>query len=72
MIRKKLTDDKNKGEVIDDDYPVHYDYLYIIGDYVYRSDVHGTIRNLRRDIYEVYQNKEEALGEARKFKLSYL
>jgi hypothetical protein len=43
-----------KERILDDDYPVYGDYLYVItrGDVskVIRSDVHGTVKDLKRDM----------------------
>lgn len=36
--------------VLDDDYPVHYDYFYVSDGEVVRSDVKGTVRDLRHDL----------------------
>jgi hypothetical protein len=40
-------------ELLPDNYPVHWDYLYVVGDNggkVIRSDVKGTIADLKRDL----------------------
>jgi hypothetical protein len=39
-----------KERVLPDDYPVHYDYLYVADGKVVRSDIQGTIRHLKRDL----------------------
>lgn len=36
--------------VLDDSYPVFCDYLYIVDGRLTRSDVQGTVRDLRRDL----------------------
>jgi len=36
--------------ILDDDYPVYGDYLYIADGKVIRSDVFGTVRDLKRDL----------------------
>jgi hypothetical protein len=36
-----------------DDYPVYFDYLYVADGKVVRSDVQGTIRDLRRDLRSI-------------------
>ena len=38
------------GEVLDDDYPVFGDYLYFADDRLIRSDIFGTVRDLKRDL----------------------
>lgn len=38
-----------KETVLPDDYPVYGDYLYVCDGRVVRSDVFGTVRDLRRD-----------------------
>lgn len=35
--------------VLDDDYPVYGDYVYVADGKPIRSDVFGTVRDLRRD-----------------------
>ena len=39
----------NENE-LKDDYPVYYDYLYVCDDRVVRSDVRGTVRDLKADL----------------------
>lgn len=36
--------------VLPDDYPVYGDYLYVADGRVIRSDVFGTVRDLKRDV----------------------
>jgi len=36
--------------VLDDDYPVHADYWYVADGKPVRSDVFGTVRDLKRDL----------------------
>lgn len=36
--------------VLPDNYPVHYDYCYVADGKVIRSDIQGTIADLKRDI----------------------
>lgn len=58
-------------EVIDNDFPVNYNYLYIIDSKVFRSDVQGTILTLKRDLYK--RKLIESLDvEARRFEMSRL
>jgi hypothetical protein len=33
-----------------DDYPVYWDYMYVADGKVIRSDIQGTIRDLKRDV----------------------
>lgn len=35
--------------ILPDDYPVHWDYLYVCDGKVTRSDIMGTVRDLKRD-----------------------
>lgn len=40
-----------KEKELADDYPVYYDYCYVLnGNTVVRSDVQGTVLNLKRDL----------------------
>jgi hypothetical protein len=34
--------------ILDDDYPVHFDYLYVADGKVIRSDIRGTVLQLKR------------------------
>jgi hypothetical protein len=36
--------------LLQDDYPVHHDYLYIVDGKVFRSDVKGNVVILKRDL----------------------
>lgn len=45
MEAKKL----NEKE-LSDDYPVYWDYLYVCDGKVIRSDIQGTVRDLKRDL----------------------
>lgn len=36
--------------ILPDDYPVYWDYLYVADERVIRSDIRGTIADLKRDI----------------------
>lgn len=45
METKKL----NEKE-LSDDYPVFWDYLYVCDGKVIRSDIQGTVRDLKRDL----------------------
>lgn len=50
MILTGIMEDENP---LPDDYPVYWDYLYVIdhnGGRVIRSDIQGTIAELRRDL----------------------
>ena len=38
------------GKVLDDDYPVHYDYLYFANKKLIRSDIKGTVKDLKYDL----------------------
>lgn len=33
-----------------DDYPVYWDYMYVADGKVIRSDIQGTVRDLKRDV----------------------
>lgn len=39
-----------KETVLDDDHPVFWDYLYVADGEVVRSDIKGTVADLKRDI----------------------
>lgn len=41
---------KLEERILPDDYPVFCDYLYVVNNKVIRSDVQGTIRDLKRDL----------------------
>ena len=48
---KPILDGIMDGErVLDDAHPVHGDYLYVADGKVVRSDVFGTVRDLKRDL----------------------
>lgn len=36
---------------LNDDYPVYYDYMYMADDTPVRSDIQGTVRDLKRDLH---------------------
>lgn len=41
-------------DVLPDDYPVYWDYLYVVeidGGKVIRSDIHGTVSDLKTDLH---------------------
>ena len=40
-----------EGEtILSDDYPVYWNYLYVVDGRVRRSDIQGTVADLRRDL----------------------
>ncbi len=41
-------------KVLDDDYPVYFNYLYVADGKVVRSDIEGTIKNLKKDLKVTY------------------
>ena len=45
--------------VLGDDYPVNWDYFYLINGKIFRSDVKGTVSNLRRNYFDVMKVKAE-------------
>ena len=49
---RKRTDDEwvelKPAEILDDDYPVHWDYFYDVGGKIIRSDIKGTVRDLKK------------------------
>lgn len=42
--------DKPHEDILDDDFKVHWDYLYVADGKVIRSDIRGTVADLRRDL----------------------
>lgn len=40
---------------LDDNYPVYWDYLYVCDGKVIKSDVNGTVADLKRDLREHYK-----------------
>jgi hypothetical protein len=38
--------------ILSDDFPVHYDYLYVADGEVVKSDVQGTVLDLKRSLIE--------------------
>jgi len=36
--------------VLDNDYPVYWDYIYVADGKVVRSDIQGTVSDLKRDL----------------------
>lgn len=36
--------------ILPDEYPVHWDYIYIADGKLIRSDIKGTVRDLKRDL----------------------
>lgn len=46
---------KLNERVLDDDYPVYMDYLYVCDGKVIRSDVEGTVKDLKRDLRSFYK-----------------
>lgn len=47
--------DKLNERELDDTYPVHIDYLYVCDGKVIRSDVQGTVADLKRDLRSHYK-----------------
>jgi hypothetical protein len=48
-----------KGELLSDDFPVYGDYIYMMDDKAIRSDVFGTVWDLKRDLQsqgKVFEN----------------
>lgn len=43
----KLTENET---ILDDNYPVYWDYIYIVDNKFIRSDIQGTVLDLRRDL----------------------
>jgi hypothetical protein len=41
--------------ILDDDYPVYGNYLYVCDGKVIRSDVFGTVADLKRDLRSYYK-----------------
>lgn len=39
--------------VLPDDYPVYWDYYYVVDGKVVRSDVNGNVMTLKRDLYKL-------------------
>ena len=37
-------------KVLPDDYPVNWDYLYVADGVVIRSDIHGTVKELKHNL----------------------
>lgn len=46
----QITEFLPSEQLIQNDFPVNWDYLYIIDGRVWRSDVQGTILTLKRDL----------------------
>lgn len=40
---------------LENDYPVHWDYLYVCDGKVIKSDIQGTIADLKRDLRKHYK-----------------
>ena len=38
------------GDLLPDDYPVYWDYLYVCDGELIRSDIQGTVKDLRNDL----------------------
>jgi hypothetical protein len=49
MSERKLDGVVEDENVLPDDYPVNWDYLYVADGKVVRSDIKGTVRDLKRD-----------------------
>ncbi len=45
--------------VLKDDYPVNYDYWYLVDGRCERSDVRGTVRDLRRSLIRQDRSADE-------------
>lgn len=58
MARQDMSKYDTSGldeKVLDDNYPVHFDYLYVVNNnYVFRSDIRGTVKDLKRDYKKLY------------------
>ena len=44
---------KLNENVLEDDYPVRFDYLYVADGKVIRSDIQGTVMDLKRDLKKI-------------------
>jgi hypothetical protein len=45
-----MNTDKLSENELSDDYPVYWDYLYVCDGKVIRSDIKGTVADLKRDL----------------------
>lgn len=45
-----MADAELNEPILDDDYPVYWDYLYVADGKVVRSDIQGTVRGLKADL----------------------
>lgn len=45
-----IQDTFEKGVILDNDYPVYWDYMYFADDKFIKSDVQGTVGDLKRDL----------------------
>lgn len=41
-------------KILEDNYPVFWDYLYVVNDKVIKSDIQGTIKDLKMDLRDFY------------------
>jgi len=48
---------ENIGEELDDNYPVYWDYVYVVDENIIRSDIQGTILDLKRDLRQSFGMK---------------
>lgn len=39
--------------ILENNFPVYWDYLYIVDGKVFRSDIQGTIMTLKRDLFKL-------------------
>jgi len=46
----KTKEKQLQERVLDNDYPVYWDYIYVADGKVIRSDIQGTVRDLKRDL----------------------
>jgi len=42
-------------KILNDDYPVYWDYIYLCDSIPVKSDIKGTIKDLKRDLREFYK-----------------
>ena len=51
-----MTNENNLNErVLEDDYPVYWDYLYVCDGKVIKSDIQGTVKDLKKDLRSYYK-----------------
>ena len=47
-----------KENLLDDNYPVYYDYIYFADENIVRSDIQGTVCDLKKDLISQGKNIE--------------